>query len=91
MATKDERPNLLSKMAMFVRNPTKDWSELGRPEPEQEVGYDKQALKAMNISNTIEVKERRRLADNASIQEIKGKLVKENDKLRDKLTEDGIK
>ena len=47
MATKDDRPNLLSKMAMFVRNPTKDWSELDRPEPEQEVGYDKQALKAM--------------------------------------------
>ena len=47
MATKDDRPNLLSKMAMFVRNPTKDWSELDRPEPEQETGYDKQALKAM--------------------------------------------
>ena len=47
MATKDDRPNLLSKMAMFVRNPTKDWSELDRPEPEQEAGYDKQALKAM--------------------------------------------
>jgi anti-anti-sigma regulatory factor len=47
MATKDDRPNLLSKMAMFVRNPTKDWSELDLPEPEQETGYDKQALKAM--------------------------------------------
>ncbi len=47
MTTKDDRPNLLSKMAMFVRNPTKDWSELDRPEPEQETGYDKQALKAM--------------------------------------------
>ncbi len=47
MATKDDRPNLLSKMALFVRNPTKDWSELDQPEPEQEVGYDKQALKAM--------------------------------------------
>ena len=47
MATKDSRPNLLSKMAMFVRNPTKDWSELDRPEPEQETSYDKQALKAM--------------------------------------------
>ncbi len=45
MAT--DRPNLLSKMALFVRNPTKDWSELDRPEPEQEAGYDKQALKAM--------------------------------------------
>ncbi|OYU45037.1 MAG: hypothetical protein CFE44_09650 [Burkholderiales bacterium PBB4] len=47
MSTKDSRPNLLSKMAMFVRNPTKDWSELDRPEPEQETSYDKQALKAM--------------------------------------------
>lgn len=47
MATKDDRPTLLSKMAMFVRNPTKDWSELERTEPEQEAGYDKQALKAM--------------------------------------------
>ena len=47
MATKDDRPGLLSKVAMFVRNPTKDWSELDRPEPEQESNYDKQALKAM--------------------------------------------
>lgn len=47
MATKDDRPGLLSKVAMFVRNPTKDWSELDRQEPEQESGYDKQALKAM--------------------------------------------
>ena len=47
MATKDERPTLLSKMAMFVRNPTKDWAELDRIEPDQESGYDKQALKAM--------------------------------------------
>lgn len=47
MATKDDRPGLLSKVAMFVRNPTKDWSELDRQEPEQESNYDKQALKAM--------------------------------------------
>ena len=47
MATKDDRPGLLSKVAMFVRNPTKDWSELDKPEQEQESGYDKQALKAM--------------------------------------------
>ena len=47
MATKDDRPGLLSKVAMFVRNPTKDWSELDRAEPDQESGYDKQALKAM--------------------------------------------
>lgn len=47
MATKSDRPGLLSKMAMFVRNPTKDWSELDRPEPAAESGYDKHALKAM--------------------------------------------
>lgn len=47
MATKDERPGLLSKVAMFVRNPTKDWSELSRPETEPDSSYDKQALKAM--------------------------------------------
>jgi hypothetical protein len=47
MATKDERPGLLSKVAMFVRNPTKDWSELDQPEQQPEAGYDKQALKAM--------------------------------------------
>jgi hypothetical protein len=34
-------------MAMFVRNPTKDWSELERPQVEQEGGFDKQVLKAM--------------------------------------------
>lgn len=47
MATKDDRPTLLSKMAMFVRNPTKDWSELDKPLHDEESGYDKQALKAM--------------------------------------------
>jgi ABC-type transporter Mla MlaB component len=47
MATKDDRPTLLSKMAMFVRNPTKDWSELDKPQQDEESGYDKQALKAM--------------------------------------------
>ena len=48
MSTKDERPGLLSKVAMFVRNPTKDWSELDQPEQEQDAGaYDRQALKAM--------------------------------------------
>jgi len=34
-------------MAMFVRNPTKDWSELERPQPDQDSGYDKQVLKQM--------------------------------------------
>nr|CBA27106.1 hypothetical protein Csp_A00620 [Curvibacter putative symbiont of Hydra magnipapillata] len=47
MSTKDERPGLLSKVAMFVRNPTKDWSELSRTETEPDSSYDKQALKAM--------------------------------------------
>jgi ABC-type transporter Mla MlaB component len=32
---------------MFVRNPTKDWSEIGVAEQPLEGGYDKQALKAM--------------------------------------------
>ncbi len=34
-------------MAMFVRNPTKDWSELERPLPDQDSGFDKQVLKQM--------------------------------------------
>lgn len=46
MATND-RPGLLSKVAKFVRNPTKDWAELDLPDQPQESGYDKQALKAM--------------------------------------------
>lgn len=47
MATKSDRPGLLSKMALFVRNPTKDWSELERAQPEPDSGYDKQVLKQM--------------------------------------------
>ena len=47
MATKDTSTGLLSKMARFVRNPTKDWAELDRIEPEQDSGYSKQALKEM--------------------------------------------
>ena len=47
MATKSDRPGLLSKMAMFVRNPTKDWSELERTQIDQDSGFDKQVLKAM--------------------------------------------
>ena len=47
MAEKSDRLGLLSKMALFVRNPTKDWSELDRAEPAAESGYDKHALKAM--------------------------------------------
>ncbi len=47
MATKSDTPGLLSKMAMFVRNPTKDWSELERPQAEQDSSFDKQVLKQM--------------------------------------------
>lgn len=51
MATKDSNPGIFSKVAKFVRNPTKDWTELDKPqpepEPEQESGYSKQSLKAM--------------------------------------------
>ena len=45
MSTKDNSSGLLSKMAKFVRNPTKDWSDLDKPEPEPESGYGKLALK----------------------------------------------
>ena len=34
-------------MARFVRNPTKDWSDLDKQEPVQDGGYSKQALKEM--------------------------------------------
>ena len=53
MATKGTVPGLLSKMAKFVRHPTKDWSELDKigvepaPEAEPDRGYSKQALKEM--------------------------------------------
>ncbi len=47
MATKDDRPGLLSKVAMFVSNPTRDWSELDQPVQQEDNGYDKQALKSM--------------------------------------------
>ena len=47
MATKDTNIGLLSKMAKFVRNPTTDWSDLGKPEPVADSGYNKQALKEM--------------------------------------------
>ena len=47
MATKSDTPGLLSKMAMFVRNPTKDWSALERAQPDQDSSFDKQVLKQM--------------------------------------------
>jgi len=40
-------PGLLSKVAKFVRNPTKDWSELDQRDPEPDSGYSKEALKEM--------------------------------------------
>ena len=47
MATKDNTPGLLSKVAKFVRNPTTDWAELDNPVSEPDTGYSKQALKEM--------------------------------------------
>ncbi len=53
MATKDNGSGFLSKVAKFVRHPTKDWSELDQigvepeSEPEQDKGYSKQVLKEM--------------------------------------------
>ena len=47
MAQGDAPPGLLSKVAKFVTNPTKDWSEIGQKEPEQDGGYSKEALKEM--------------------------------------------
>lgn len=50
MATKEDISGLLSKMARFVRNPTKDWSELSRPEPEStgESVHTESALQELN-------------------------------------------
>lgn len=47
MATQDNSPGLLSKVAKFVRNPTKNWSELDKPEVVPEADDGKQALKKM--------------------------------------------
>jgi ABC-type transporter Mla MlaB component len=47
MATQDNSPGLLSKVAKFVRNPTKDWSELDKPQAVPEADDGKQALKKM--------------------------------------------
>jgi len=48
MAESDNRSgSLLSKVAKFVRNPTKDWSELDEKESTQESGYSREALKEM--------------------------------------------
>lgn len=45
MATQDNSPGLLSKVARFVRNPTKDWAELDKPQPPQDIDHGKEALK----------------------------------------------
>jgi ABC-type transporter Mla MlaB component len=47
MATKDNNPGLLSKVAKFVRNPTTDWGDLEKEEPAQASEHSKQALKNM--------------------------------------------
>ncbi len=40
-------PSLLSKVAKFVRNPTTNWTDLDKQDPEPDAGYSKQALKEM--------------------------------------------
>ena len=47
MSTKDNNSGLLSKVAKFVRNPTTNWTDLDKQEPEPDTGYSKQALKEM--------------------------------------------
>ncbi len=48
MSTKDTPPTgLFSKVAKFVRNPTTNWTDLDKLDPEPEQGYSKQALKEM--------------------------------------------
>ena len=45
MTPKETNSGLLSKMAKFVRNPTKDWGERDTPEAGGDGGYSKAALK----------------------------------------------
>jgi len=47
MSAKENNPSLLSKVAKFVRNPTTNWTDLDKQDPEPDVGYSKQALKEM--------------------------------------------
>ena len=47
MADDATRSGLLSKVAKFVRNPTKDWSELDEKDTPPDSGYSKEALKEM--------------------------------------------
>lgn len=47
MAEGETRSGLLSKVAKFVRNPTKDWSELDEKDGGPDSGYSREALKEM--------------------------------------------
>ena len=48
MSTKDNSTSgLFSKVAKFVRNPTTNWTDLDKLDPQPEQGYSKQALKEM--------------------------------------------
>ncbi len=47
MSAKENNPSLLSKVAKFVRNPTTNWTDLDKEDPEPDIGYSKQALKEM--------------------------------------------
>ncbi len=48
MAKGDSSPGLLSKVVKFVRNPTRDWSELDQPDTaEADSGFSKEALRQM--------------------------------------------
>lgn len=46
-AKENHNPSLLSKVAKFVRNPTTNWTDLDKQDPEPDAGYSKQALKEM--------------------------------------------
>ncbi|NCN96257.1 MAG: STAS domain-containing protein [Rhodoferax sp.] len=45
MATQDNNPGLLSKMARFVLNPTKNWTELNEPDSMLASDFGKESLK----------------------------------------------
>ena len=47
MSTKENNSGLLSKVAKFVRNPTTNWTDLDKQDPEPDNTYSKQALKEM--------------------------------------------
>lgn len=45
MATQENNPGLLSKVARFVRNPTKDWADLDKPDSILDGDHGREALK----------------------------------------------